>query len=96
MAKKPATPKLTAAAVEATAAAFLAAFKVLPSKVKSRFVELLDDYEDELDAQELEAAQAANPEDFDPVNSLPWEQVKAEMNARRPAAKVANSQREAA
>lgn len=69
MPRKP-SPHLTPAAVEATAAAFLAAFKALPGKVRGRFVELLDDYEDELDLQELDAARAANPDDFDPKNSV--------------------------
>ncbi|MDO7887540.1 hypothetical protein [Hymenobacter cheonanensis] len=95
MAKKSATPKLTAAAVEATAEAFLAAFGALPGKVKQRIVELLDDYEDALDLQELEAARAANPDDFDPKNAVPWEQVKAEMGTATSPAENA-SQRQAA
>lgn len=72
--------KLPKAAVEVTAEAFLMMFRSLPGAVKSRIMELIDDYEDELDEQELAAARAANPEDFAPENAAPWEQVKAEMN----------------
>ncbi len=81
MPRKP-SPNLTPAAVEATAAAFLAAFKALPGKVKGRFVELLDDYEDELDLQALEAARAANPDDFDPKNAITIEEYMAQRQAR--------------
>ena len=95
-AKKP-IGKLTPAAIEATADAFLAAFKALPGKVKWRIVEKIEEYEDELDEAQLAAKMAANPEDYDRKNSIPWEQVKAEMDARRNApAEIATSQREAA
>ena len=95
MARKP-SPNLTPAAVEATAAAFLAAFKAPPAKAKSRFVEMLDNYEDELDATQLMADMAANPEDFDLRNSVPWEQVKAEMSAARQANQAEPPHRKAA
>ena len=58
-------------------------FRSLPGAVKSRIMELIDDYEDELDEQELTAARAANPEDFAPENAVPWEQVRAEMNTQK-------------
>ncbi len=90
------TKKLPKAAVEATAEAFVAGFKALPSAVQWRIIQLIEELEDEADAQELAAARAANPEDFDPANSLPWEQVKAEMDARRTHIKTDNPQREAA
>lgn len=94
-AAKPAK-KLSKAAVEATAEAFVAGFKALPGAVQWRIIQLIEESEDEADARELAAARAANPEDFDPANSLPWEQVKAEMNARRTQTQADNSQRKAA
>ena len=90
------TKKLPKAAVEATAEAFVAGFKALPGAVQWRVIQLIEELEDEADAQELAAARAANPEDFDPANSLTWEQVKAEMDARRAQTQADNSQREAA
>lgn len=74
--------KLPKVAVEATAEAFMAAFQALPGAVRWRIVQKIEDYEDELDAQELAAARLANPADFDPANAVPWEQVKAELAAR--------------
>lgn len=73
--------KLPTAAVEATAVAFTAAFRALPGAVQTRIMELIDEYEDEVDVQELNAAEVANPADFDPNNAVPWEQVKAELAA---------------
>jgi|GEM_PF-2774614 len=93
---KPTAKKLPKAAVEATATAFVAGFKALPPAVQWRVIQLIEDLEDEADAQELAAARAANPEDFDPANSLPWEQVKAEMDGRRTSTNKTSSQREAA
>ncbi|AMR27166.1 hypothetical protein A0257_08660 [Hymenobacter psoromatis] len=81
-AKKPAAPKLTAAAVEATADAFLAAFKALPSKVQWRVVQLLEEYEDELDEAQLAADKAANPEDYDRKNSITLEEYLQEREVR--------------
>ena len=81
MPRKP-NPKLTPAAVEATAAAFLAAFKALPAKVKNRFVELLDDYEDEVDWQQYEADKAANPDDYAPENSITIQEYVAQQERR--------------
>ena len=88
--------KLPKAAVEATAVAFVAGFKALPGAVQWRVIQLIEEIEDEADEQELAAARATNPEDFAPENSLPWEQVKAEMNSRRASTKEAPSQRDAA
>lgn len=68
--------KLPKAAVEATAEAFVAGFKALPSAVQWRVIQLIEELEDEQDEQELAAARAANPEDFALENSVPWEQVK--------------------
>ena len=90
------TKKLPKAAVEATAEAFVAGFKALPGAVQWRIIQLIEEMEDEADAQELATARATNPEDFDLANSLPWEQVKAEMDARRTPDKTDGSQREAA
>lgn len=88
--------KLPKAAVEATAEAFVAGFKALPGAVQWRVIQLIEEIEDEADAQELATARDTNPEDFDPANSLPWEQVKAEMDAHRTPAKTNGSEREAA
>ena len=94
-AAKPAK-KLPKAAVEATAAAFVAGFKALPGAVQWRVIQLIEDLEDEVDEQKLAAARAANPEDFNPANSIPWEEVKAEMDSRRTSARETASQRETA
>ena len=72
-------------------------FKSLPGAVKSRIVELIDNYEDEVDEQELAAARTAKPDDFAPENAIPWEQVKAEMNARKaPPAEATTPKQQAA
>ena len=80
-ARKP-RPATKTAATEATAAAFLVLFKTLPAAVKSRIVALIDDYEDELDEQEIAADQLAHPENYDPANSISWKQVKSELDKR--------------
>lgn len=81
-AAKTSAKSLPKAAIEATAEAFFAGFQALPGAVRWRIVQLIEEHEDELDAQELAAARLANPADFDPRNAVPWEQVKAEMNAQ--------------
>lgn len=87
-APKPArAKKLPAAAVEATAEAFMAGFKALPGAVQARIVEMIDEYEDELDVQELNAAEAADPEDFDPKNSITLDDY---MRKRQERSKTAN------
>ena len=80
--KPAAAKKLPKAVVEATAGAFMAAFQALPGAVQWRVVQLIEAYEDELDEKQLAAERLANPEDFDSTNSVPWEQVKAELAAR--------------
>ena len=72
---------MPAAAVEATASAFLAGFKALPGAVQWRVVQLIEDYEDELAEAHDAADMAANPEDYHRGNTVPWEQVKAEYEA---------------
>ena len=95
MPRKPST-NLTPAAVEATADAFLAAFKALPGKVKWRIMQKLEEYEDELEEAQLAADIAANPNDYARENAVPWEQVKAEMNAGPSATKAQSEHRKAA
>ena len=94
--RKPVAGKLTPAAIEATADAFLAAFKALPGKVKWRIVQKIEDYEDELDEAQLAADMAANPDDYDRRNAIPWEQVKAEMDAQSFKSQADTSQQKAA
>jgi hypothetical protein len=69
---------------DATANAFMLLFKALPAAAKSRIVELIEEYEDELDAQELAAARAANPEDFNPDNAVTLQQYLSQRRARTP------------
>ncbi len=77
--------KLSKAAVEATAEAFVAGFKALPGAVRWRIIQLIEELEDEADAQELAAARAANPEDFDPANSITLEEYMRQRRARKQA-----------
>lgn len=74
--------KLPEVAVEATAEAFMAAFQALPSAVRWRIVQKIEDYEDELDAQELAAAKLANPADFDRANAITLEAYMSQRRAR--------------
>ncbi len=83
-AAKPAK-KLSKAAVEATAEAFVAGFKALPGAVQWRIIQLIEELEDEADARELAAARAANPEDFDPANSITLEEYMRQRRARKQA-----------
>lgn len=80
---KPTAKKLPKAAVEATATAFVAGFKALPPAVQWRVIQLIEDLEDEADEQELAAARAANPEDFDPANSITLEEYMRQRRARK-------------
>lgn len=80
--KPAAAKKLPKAVVETTAIAFMAAFQALPGVVQWRIVQMIEAYEDELDEKQLAAERSVNPEDFDPKNAVPWEQVKAELAAR--------------
>ena len=60
----------------------MAVFQALPGAVQWRIVQLIEAHEDELDEKQLAAERLANPEDFDPANAVPWEQVKTELAAR--------------
>lgn len=88
--------KMPEAAIEATAEAFMAGFKALPGAVQWRIVQKIEAYEDELDEAQLAADRAANPQDYDPKNAVPWEQVKAEMEAQREALSSETLQQQAA
>ena len=88
--------KMPEAAIEATAEAFMAGFKALPGAVQWRIVQKIEAYEDELDEAQLTADKAANPEDYDSKNAVPWEQVKAEMEAQRKALSPETLQQQAA
>ncbi len=74
--------KLTKKSVETTAEAFLTLFKTLPGAVKGRIVQMIEDYEDELDEKQLAAERMANPEDFDPKNGVTLEEYMNERQAR--------------
>jgi len=80
------TKKLPKAAVEATAEAFVAGFKALSGAVQWRIIQLIEELEDEADAHELAAARAANPEDFNPENSITLEEYMRQRRARKQAA----------
>lgn len=80
------TKKLPKAAVEATAEAFVAGFKALPGAVQWRIIQLIEELEDEADTREIEAARTANPEDFDPENSITLEEYMRQRRARKQAA----------
>ena len=69
----------------------MAAFQALPGAVRWRIVQKIEDYEDELDAQELAAAKLANPADFDPANAITLEAYLSQRRARSPESGKANS-----
>ena len=71
------------AAIEATAEAFLAGFRAMPGAVQWRIVQKIEAHEDKLNEAQLAADRTANPEDYEPKNAVPWEEVKAEIAAQR-------------
>lgn len=56
----------------------MALFISLPSAVKWRIVQKIEDYEDEVDAQEFVKARAASPESSMPEKGVPFDQVMTE------------------
>ena len=73
---------LPAAAVEATAEAFVAGFNALPGAVRWRIVQLIEEQEDAADAREMAAIQAGRPADGPSADAVPFEQVMAEYESK--------------